>query len=106
MQSIIKSVEHDYGTLRQELYALVGKYPFIHLERLGKTVMGREILALEIGKRPAYTLYAAAFHGKERITAAVALRFAERICEGAKRRRSDNHQDDITVMTAVLKKSV
>lgn len=81
MQSIIKSVEHDYGTLRQELYALVGKYPFIHLERLGKTVMGREILALEIGKRPAYTLYAAAFHGKERITAAVALRFAERICE-------------------------
>ena len=31
---------------------------------------------------------------------------AERICEGAKRRRSDNHQDDITVMTAVLKKSV
>ena len=31
---------------------------------------------------------------------------AERICEGAKRRRSDNHLDDITVMTAVLKKSV
>ena len=31
---------------------------------------------------------------------------AERICEGAKRRRSDNHQDDITVMTAILKKSV
>lgn len=31
---------------------------------------------------------------------------AERICEGAKRRRSDNHQDDISVMTAILKKSV
>ena len=31
---------------------------------------------------------------------------AERICEGAKRRRSDNHLDDITVMTAILKKSV
>ena len=81
MQSIIKSVEHDYDTLRRELYALVGKYPFIHLMRLGKTSMGREILAICIGKRPAYTLYAAAFHGKERITAAVALRFAERVCE-------------------------
>ncbi len=81
MQSIIKPIEHDYETLRRELYALVGKYPFLRLERLGKTVMGREILALEIGKRPAYTLFAAAFHGKERITAAVALRFAERICE-------------------------
>ena len=31
---------------------------------------------------------------------------AERICEGAKRRRSDNHLGDITVMAAVLKKSV
>ena len=31
---------------------------------------------------------------------------ADRICEGAKRRRTDNHEDDITVMTAILKKSV
>ena len=31
---------------------------------------------------------------------------AERLCEGAKRRRSDNHEDDITVLTAILKKSV
>lgn len=81
MQSIVKPIEHDYDTLRRELYALVGKYPFMHLMRLGKTSMGRELLAVEIGKRNAYTLYAAAFHGKERITAAVALRFAERVCE-------------------------
>jgi len=31
---------------------------------------------------------------------------AERLCECAKRRRTDNHEDDITVMTAILKKSV
>ncbi len=31
---------------------------------------------------------------------------AERICEGAKRRRTDDHQDDITVLTAIIKKSV
>ncbi|MEE1239204.1 MAG: SpoIIE family protein phosphatase [Acutalibacteraceae bacterium] len=31
---------------------------------------------------------------------------AERICESAKRRRADNHLDDISVMTAILKKSV
>ncbi len=81
MQSIIKPVEHDYDTLRRELYALVGKYPFMRLERLGKSSMGREILAIRIGNRPSYSLYAAAFHGKERITSAVALRFAERLCE-------------------------
>ena len=81
MGSIVRPVEHDYDTLRREIYALVGKYPFLRLIRLGKTSMGREILALQIGKRRAYTLYAAAFHGKERITAAVALRFAERVCD-------------------------
>lgn len=31
---------------------------------------------------------------------------AERLCEGAKRRRNDSHADDITVLTAILKKSV
>lgn len=31
---------------------------------------------------------------------------SERLCECAKRRRNDNHEDDITVMVAILKKSV
>ncbi|MBQ7725736.1 MAG: SpoIIE family protein phosphatase [Clostridia bacterium] len=35
-----------------------------------------------------------------------AQELSERLCEGARRRRSDRHEDDITVMTAILKKSV
>ena len=31
---------------------------------------------------------------------------SERLCEGAHRRRNDNREDDITVITAILKKSV
>ncbi len=31
---------------------------------------------------------------------------AERLCEGAKRRRTDAHEDDITVLTAILEKSI
>ena len=42
----------------------------------------------------------------ENWTDGTAEELADRICEGAKRRRSDNHLDDITVMTAILKKSV
>ena len=42
----------------------------------------------------------------ENWTDGTAEELAERICEGAKRRRSDNHEDDITVMAAILKKSV
>ena len=55
----------------------------------------------------------AAFEGCDWIRAEVekwqggtAQELSERLCEGAHRRRSDNHEDDITVITAVLKKSV
>ena len=34
-----------------------------------------------------------------------AEQLSERICEGAKRRRSDNHEDDITVITAIIRKA-
>ena len=80
MGNIVKPIEHDYHTLRKEIYALAGRYPFLHLARIGKSVMGRELLALQLGKAKSYLLIAAAFHGTERITAAVALRFAEQVC--------------------------
>lgn len=35
-----------------------------------------------------------------------AQELAQRLCEGAKRRRNGEHEDDITVLTAILKKSV
>lgn len=35
-----------------------------------------------------------------------AEQLSERICEGAKRRRTDGHEDDITVMAAVIKRAV
>ena len=35
-----------------------------------------------------------------------AQELSERLCEGAHRRRNDNREDDITVITAILKKSV
>ncbi len=42
----------------------------------------------------------------EGFTDGTAERLSERICEGAKRRRTDGHEDDITVMTAVIKRAV
>ena len=87
MCNIVKAVEHDYTTLRHEIYALAGKYPFMRPLHLGKSTMGRELLALQIGKRKEYVLFAAAFHGTERITAAVTLRFAEQVCASIIRNR-------------------
>ena len=35
-----------------------------------------------------------------------AQELAERLCSSAKRRRDDNHTDDVTVMVAILNKTV
>ena len=42
----------------------------------------------------------------EAFTDGTAEQLSERICEGAKRRRTDGHEDDITVITAIIKKAV
>lgn len=81
MGNIVKSVEHDYATVSNEFYALLGRYPFVRHACIGKSTMGRQIHALQIGRRKEYVLFAAAFHGTERITSAVALRFAQQVCD-------------------------
>ena len=81
MSEIVRAVEQDWSTVRDEVYRLLGLYPFLRLEKAGKTSMGKELLALRLGgKRDRYVLFAAAFHGRERISAGVCLRFIERLC--------------------------
>ena len=80
MRTTVKPIEHDYFTTRDEIYSLLGKYPFLQIEKIGKSTWGKELLALRIGKRQNYVLYTAAFHGMERLSAAVCLRFVEQVC--------------------------
>ena len=80
-QSIIRPEEHDFYRVREVAYALKGKYPFLKLGSIGKSVLGRELLCLQIGKAEEAVLYAGAFHGMERLTTLVLLRFVEALCD-------------------------
>lgn len=81
LETIIRHVEHDYNSYERCFKALLEKYPFLRCETIGKSVFGRDIRALKLGNAPEEVLYAAAFHGSERITATVILRFVEELCE-------------------------
>ncbi len=48
---------------------------------MGKSVLGKELLALNIGNGNEAVLMCGAFHGTERLTAALLVMFAERLCE-------------------------
>ncbi len=81
MDSLIKPREYEYKELCEVMYALKGKYPFARLRRFGKSVIGKEIIGLEIGSGVSKVIFAGAFHGMERLTATVLLRFAETLSE-------------------------
>lgn len=53
------------------------RYPFIVTGCIGKSVIGRQIAYMQLGKGEKQLCYAAAFHANEWITAPVLLKFAE-----------------------------
>ena len=91
MKNPIEAREYTYAEIREVLRLLREEYPFIKQSAIGKSVMGREITALTLygdmdgdisgGQEPEYVLFAGAFHGMERLTCTVLLRFAAELGE-------------------------
>lgn len=80
MEPIVKHIEHDFDSYDGIMRNLCRQYPFLKPTVIGKSVFGRSIKALSIGEAETCTLYTAAIHGNERITATVLLRFIEELC--------------------------
>lgn len=73
------SEEVDYSSVLTDwvLEGLLVRYPFLRQERVGSSVMGRELSALQIGEGRRSVFYNASFHANEWITTPVLLKFAE-----------------------------
>ncbi len=84
MNTIIKHIEYDCNGFDMIFKALTSEFPFLKQRSIGKTVAGRNIKLLSLGKANDYILYTAAIHGSERITATVLLRFIADLCEALK----------------------
>jgi len=84
MKSIISHTEHDYNSIKKIIASFGERYPFISIGSIGKSVSGRDLPAIRIGRANEYVLYVGAFHGTERITSVVLLKFVEEFCEALK----------------------
>ncbi len=73
--------EIDHEALLTALTFLAGKYPKISLTTIGRSVMGRPIPGLKIGKGETKLLYVGCHHGMERITTGILIRFLEELGE-------------------------
>ncbi len=80
MENIVKSQEYNYFERQRLIEYLCQKYDFVRRSTIGVSCAGRNISALKIGSAKQYALFAAAFHGSERITSTVLLMFIENLC--------------------------
>ncbi len=81
MEQIIKHIDYDFLGYEASIRKLLSEYPILNQKVIGKSVFGRDIKVLYIGNSTDCVLYTAAFHGNERITATILLKFIENLCD-------------------------
>lgn len=79
----VVATEVPYTSLLNEyvIDGLSARYPFIHTSQIGKSVMGKPLYQLLVGRGTKQVFYNASFHANENITTPVLLKFAEEYAE-------------------------
>lgn len=82
IKMILKNIDTalDYVKYCSAIKRLKEEFPLLQTEVIGKSVLGKNIYALKIGKGYDSVLFAAAFHGSEHITTNISLMLCEKIC--------------------------
>jgi len=81
--AVVRPVLLTSGTL--DLYArrLQSRYPFLEIETAGRSVLGRELLSLRMGRGCRELFFNASHHANEWITSLVLMRFVEEYLDAA-----------------------
>ena len=78
---ITENKDYSYFEITKIISLLSDKYPFLKTQIIGKSVLGKNIYAFKIGEGENPALFAGAFHGSERITGTILLKFAEELAD-------------------------
>lgn len=74
------SVPFDYEQSKKTVEVLARKFPFLSVDVIGRTCLGRAIFAFTVGNKGNRVLLAGGFHGSEWLTCLALFRFIERLC--------------------------
>ncbi|MCT4480211.1 M14 family metallocarboxypeptidase [Peribacillus frigoritolerans] len=72
---IVTDKPYDYQSLLDDLDTLSFHYPFIKVESIGRSVLGKELLEVRIGQGDKIIHYNGSFHANEWITSAVLMKW-------------------------------
>ena len=87
-QIVPTNIPYTYEVLENNIEALGKRYPFMKYNSIGKSVDGRELYRIKIGKGENHVIYNAAHHANEWITTPVLMKWLEIFLEVYSRKGS------------------
>lgn len=80
MSIVSTNVPYHSNILRQNLNLLLRAYPFLNVQTVGNSVLGKPIYVIKLGRGPRKVFYSASIHANEWITTSVLMKFVEDYC--------------------------
>ncbi len=75
MSIVSTNVNYTYNLLRSNLISLNSLYPFLNIQIVGNSVMGKNIYVIKLGKGPNKVFYSGGIHANEWITCTLLMKF-------------------------------
>ena len=75
------NVFYNFSILTENLTSLVRTYPFLNIQNVGNSVLGKPIYVVKLGKGSRHVFYSASIHANEWITSVLLMKFIEDYCK-------------------------